>query len=519
MAVNFGLLQPAQPVSAFFQGQQDVRQQAEQNMLRQAQMQQQQRQQLEFEQGQEERRRRMAQEGQFQKMADLVRQHGLDPDDPKVLGEFSQAALMSGQPQLASFATAMAERAAKRRAAVTEARQIGDILGPPKLPPGPPLQPGAQQNALARPTPMANALVAPQPDLFAGTPYSIGPVAAPMPGAAPAAAPSDNAAKIAQLENQRDALEALGTPAALTQAKRLDRQLEKLQPKALPADVAIMQQLGYPLTKEGYAQYRDAQRQERMLSPAEEQQRIRIAQASRPPREPKSPGAPVAVVDDATGRVKYVTAEEAIGKTPASAMEGLSPKEIQKREAAHPQATSSIKNFTAKSEQFIKELEKLRDDPGLDSITGTIYGVTPGVVSGEAGRRAMAAYNKIFAKGGFQALQDLKAASATGGALGNVSNEEGRRLEASTVGGIDRSQSLDDVKNGINDFIAEIRGSMKRVREAYDDTYEYRTSRGRAGAAPSAPAGLSPEDKQALDWANSNPKDPRAAQIKQRLGM
>ena len=37
MAVNFGLLQPAQPVSAFFQGQQDVRQQADQNMLRQMQ--------------------------------------------------------------------------------------------------------------------------------------------------------------------------------------------------------------------------------------------------------------------------------------------------------------------------------------------------------------------------------------------------------------------------------------------------------------------------------------------------
>jgi hypothetical protein len=83
---------------------------------------------------------------------------------------------------------------------------------------------------------MANALTAPQPDLLAGTPYSIGPVPAPAPVAAPAAAAlSDNAAKIAQLENQRDALEALGTPAALTQAKRLDRQLEKLQPKTQSA--------------------------------------------------------------------------------------------------------------------------------------------------------------------------------------------------------------------------------------------------------------------------------------------
>ena len=30
---------------------------------------------------------------------------------------------------------------------------------------------------------------------------------------------------------------------------------------------------------------------------------------------------------------------------------------------------------------------------------------------------------------------------------------------------------------------------------------------------------LSTQDQQALDWANANTKDPRAAQIKQRLGL
>ena len=31
-------------------------------------------------------------------------------------------------------------------------------------------------------------------------------------------------------------------------------------------------------------------------------------------------------------------------------------------------------------------------------------------------------------------------------------------------------------------------------------------------------AQLSPQDMEALNWANSNPNDPRSAQIKQRLG-
>jgi hypothetical protein len=39
-----------------------------------------------------------------------------------------------------------------------------------------------------------------------------------------------------------------------------------------------------------------------------------------------------------------------------------------------------------------------------------------------------------------------------------------------------------------------------------------------ASAKPAA-ATLAPADKQALDWANANPKDPRSLQIKQRLGQ
>lgn len=216
-----------------------------------------------------------------------------------------------------------------------------------------------------------------------------------------------------------------------------------------------------------------------------EAQKARIALAGRTPaqpREPREPSAPVAVVDEATGKTKYVTRQESFGKTPASAMEGLAPKEIQKREAALPQSTSSVKSFEYKTDQFIKELIKLRDDPGLDQITGPVYGRTPSV--SREGSRAQAAYNKIFAKGGFQALQDLREASKTGGALGNVSNQEGERLERSIVGGLDRTQNKEDVQNGIDDLIADLKVSKERVRAAFDDTYQYK--QGGAAAPTSA---------------------------------
>lgn len=190
-------------------------------------------------------------------------------------------------------------------------------------------------------------------------------------------------------------------------------------------------------------------------------------------------------------------------------IEGIAPKELQKRNAALPQAKASVESFESKTDQFIKELENLRDDPGLDQITGSIYGRTPSV--SREGSRAQALYNKIFAKGGFQALQDLREASKTGGALGNVSNQEGERLERSIVGGLDRTQNIADVKQGINDLIENLKVSKARVRNTFDETYSYRN--------PQQTKALTPADQQALDWANANPKDPRAAQIKQRLGL
>lgn len=242
-----------------------------------------------------------------------------------------------------------------------------------------------------------------------------------------------------------------------------------------------------------------------------------IALAGRPVTPPP-PAAPVAVVDPATGNTVYVSREEALrGRmTPAGQGTTLAPKEIQKREATYPQATQAVKGFESKSESFIKDLEALRNHPGLSQITGIVAGRVPGVTA--EGRAAQALYDKIVAKGGFQALQDMRDASKTGGALGNVSNQEGKQLVASFAA-IDRRQDAPDVQAAIDQAINDIRGSQTRMREAYDETYNYRTQGAAPAAAPAPRARqLAPEDKQALDWANSNPKDPRAAQIKARLG-
>jgi hypothetical protein len=57
------------------------------------------------------------------------------------------------------------------------------------------------------------------------------------------------------------------------------------------------------------------------------------------------------------------------------------------------------------------------------------------------------------------------------------------------------------------------KGVMLEVPKAYQEKVKG------LGGEPAKPAQLSGADKQALDWANANPSDPRAAAIKKKLGM
>jgi hypothetical protein len=166
----------------------------------------------------------------------------------------------------------------------------------------------------------------------------------------------------------------------------------------------------------------------------------------------------------------------------------LSPKEIQAREAKFPQATQAFKTFEAKTTELEKDLLALRNHPGLSSITGIVAGRAPGITS--QGRAAQALYDKILARGGFKELQDMRAASPTGGALGNVSNQEGTQLRQSFAA-IDRVQDAKDVQKAIDNVITDLQGSKLRVREAYDMTYEYKPSV-TGGATPSAAPSAAP---------------------------
>ena len=158
----------------------------------------------------------------------------------------------------------------------------------------------------------------------------------------------------------------------------------------------------------------------------------------------------------------------------------LAPKELQAREAKFPQATTALKTFDSTSDNLIKDLERLKNHPGLSNITGVIAGRTPSLTA--QGREAQALYDKIIARGGFQELQSLRQSSPTGGALGNVSNQEGQSLRQA-FGALDRTQDASSIRNEIDRLVENIGGAKTRVREAFDMTYDYKNTTPRSNAA------------------------------------
>ena len=502
MALDFSVLQGMDPAGAFFRGQEAVRAEQDRNLLRQAQMEQMaaQRENMLAQRQEREaqaatRRAQEARAAQRQRLltgaADALRQggHTLNRD---TLQQILASAIETDEPTLFQFATQTLKALDEEDLYKREATRFGLPGGAAPAAPSVMRQPAAA---------MPTAPAAPA-NLLAGTPYDIG-VGAPAPTNALAAPPPAPATPTFTREQVQ---QMLTSPSARIreQGKALVATLEKPERPYEPTELEKL------LTRQ--AQAAPGSPEARAL-----QSRIDIL-TKREPKAPKEPDKPVEVVDpnDPTKTI-IVSAQEAIAKrlTPAKAMEGLSPKEIQKREASYPKTTAALRSFETQADTLVKNLERLRDHPGLSGITGLVFGRTPAITA-EA-RSAKADLDNILARGGFAELAAMRQASPTGGALGNISNQEVKYLR-DAFGALDPVQDTETFKQKVNDVITQLQSSKRNVREEYDNTYEYRAQRGAAGAA-GGPPGLTPEDKQALDWANSNPKDPRAAQIKQRLGV
>jgi hypothetical protein len=163
---------------------------------------------------------------------------------------------------------------------------------------------------------------------------------------------------------------------------------------------------------------------------------------------------------------------EKADKATAAASGGMDPKTKAKFDQAYPQAIRNLQSSTTELDKDIADVQALiNDEDGLNVITGVYGANTPNISA--ASRRAQARYDKIRAGAGFSALQAMRDASPTGGALGNVSNQEGAKLEQS-VAAFAQNQDADDLRDALRQYLIDLKMAQENVRAAFDETYSYR---------------------------------------------
>jgi hypothetical protein len=180
-----------------------------------------------------------------------------------------------------------------------------------------------------------------------------------------------------------------------------------------------------------------------------------------------------------------------------------------------PRVESAFANREVKTNLVRNTIKEAIPEVGV--TTAGLGGSVMGRVSGTAAVDLQKKIDTIKANIGFDELQNMRDSSPTGGALGQVAVQELNFLQA-TLGSLDREQSPAELRKRLEQIDGVLKRYQESRREAFKKDYgRYPTPAEQPEAAP--PTGVSGVDKQALDWANSNPNDPRSAAIKQRLGV
>jgi hypothetical protein len=170
-------------------------------------------------------------------------------------------------------------------------------------------------------------------------------------------------------------------------------------------------------------------------------------------------------------REREIALKEQEAAAKATMPEGMDAKTKTKFEQAYPKAASSLRTAVTGMDNTLVALEKLINDPGLKLISGTVGAYTPNI-NADA-KRAQALFDQIKAGAGLAALVELKQASPAGGALGNVSNQEGNTLRDSR-GAFLQAQEYEDLKRALIDYYGVLERSKANIVGAFDDTYSYR---------------------------------------------
>ena len=423
MPVDFGLLQPAAPVSAFFQGQQDIRAEADRNALRQMQAQQMAAQQENL---LAQRQERMAHAAQ--RKAELDRA----AESESWLGKMSALFGANKVPLTLDTAREAQLYAVRSRdknaidmmnktvAALEEREALRSAFGPQAAAPA--ATPAAAPSMMRQ---APGAAPAAPVNMFAGTMADIG-TTQPAPVnalVAPPQAPATTPAAPAAGGMSRERLQAIiadpdAPKVVVDRAKALLATLPKDQPGARLQDRFV------PVGRLVF----DRQAQQFITPP----QAAIAATQDRAAPAPKEPAAP-----------KPLTAQQ----------------ETQRRDKLGKEFKTAV-NALQTTQDVLDSLQNVKDAPGLNRATG-FTGQLPSIPGGAAAQAEVRFQNL---KGKVTALGKAQAAST--GAIGSIANQEWKIL-ADQIAALELIKGTEPLLEQLDLVEAQAKGAMERIRDAY----------------------------------------------------
>ena len=136
-----------------------------------------------------------------------------------------------------------------------------------------------------------------------------------------------------------------------------------------------------------------------------------------------------------------------------------------KLQGAFNQDTAALSGSTNAMDRLATAANEALNHPGLGGVTG-FSSLFPSIPGGDAAD-AQAKLNTLKSQVAFGVLQDMRNNSKTGGALGAVSDSEGKRLEAN-LAALENAQSEKQMKESLQKIIEYTEGAKERLRSSFN---------------------------------------------------
>lgn len=169
--------------------------------------------------------------------------------------------------------------------------------------------------------------------------------------------------------------------------------------------------------------------------------------------------------------------------------------------AAQPKARATMDSMQAKTALATDKINQILADSSAIGW-GTGFTSLGNVIPGTPGARLRNELVSLRAQLGFQELQDMRASSPTGGALGQVSNAENELLQNAYVNLIESSDEQTFVRN-----ITQLKSLLAQRQQRLEDAYmrDYGGYENRAAPAAAAPAAQGPVSISSQEAYNALP--------------